>query len=74
MKYIQCKPTISPTGQVKHPKKQEYLNVINQAASLTNQGYFGIYFSGSTNKHTGDWAVMGDFGDAVDFISLNDVY
>ena len=74
MKYIQCKPTILPTGQVQHPTKQEYLEVIKQAASLTNQGYFGVYYSGSTNKYTGDWAVKNDSNSDVDFISLNDVY
>ena len=41
---------------------------------MTTQGYFGTYFTGSTFASTGDWAVMSDDRQSVDYFSLNDFH
>lgn len=73
MKYIPCKPKII-NNKIVHPKKLEYFDTIAQAAKETTEHYFGLYFSGSTFRQTGDWAVMSDDNSFVDSISLDEIY
>ena len=76
MEYHKCMP-IFFSGKVSHPRKQEYLAAIDQISrTLAHKGssaYFGLYFSGSTIRMSGDWAVLNDQGE-TDAISLDDVY
>ena len=77
MEYHKCMPLILPSGAVSHPRKQDYLKAIEEISKKVvhkgSSAYFGLYFSGSTIRMSGDWAVLNESGE-TDSISLNDVY
>ena len=68
---------VTEKGQklVKHPTKKEYLDLlVEKAKTVGVYGYLGLYFSGSSFYHTGDWAVLADNGEDLDSISIQDIY
>jgi hypothetical protein len=60
MQYLECRPKFDlKTGKVVHPTKQQYLDLLKEVARQTKNNYFGLYFTGSTIRYSGDWAVAG---------------
>ena len=76
MTYLKCAPkldTASSGHQIKCPTKSAYLKTIRSAIQKSSAKHFGIYYTGSTYRHSGDWVVMNDDRKSIGSISIKDI-
>lgn len=62
MTFVECAPTLTSDGEgVKYPTKQDYINKIREVINISHgRQYFGLYYTGVTDVHSGNWVVLND--------------